>query len=665
MKALVLELVEGETLAERISRGPIAVVEALPIARQIAEALEAAHEKAIIHRDLKPANIKITPEGVVKVLDFGLAKLAEQATAPGNPPMLSMSPTITSPALMTGAGIILGTAAYMSPEQAKGREADKRSDVWAFGCVLFEMLSARRAFEGEDVAETLASVIRGEPNWRVLPGSTPLSVRTLLRHCLQKDRRQRLPDAASLRFWIADALTAPVDSDLSPATGRASSPSRSWMMATGIAVLAVAATSALAVWNLRSDDPALSVARVFVGVSPASQVARALPFPNARPFRIAIALSPDGQSLVFVGAPAEERAGTGEPTVLRQLYVRTMGQLDASPIPGTEGAESPFFSPDGQSVGFWQPGSDAGGLGDLKKVRLSGGAAVPLARIALPGGISWGSHGRIVFASHRGGGLWHVSDAGGTPEELTKPDPAKGEFSHRLPDVLPGGEAVLFTIQKSLGGWDDAQVVARSLVTGTQTVLAEGAADAKYAPSGHIVYARMGALLVQRFDAKRLEVTGEPVGIVDDVMQDVNNGFQIGNSGAAQFTISRSGTLAYLVGGVSPDGLYTPVWVDRDDGAEKVLNVSGQQLGLRLRLSPNQQRVSFTSSTGIGIFDLGRETLQWFTPAPWGSPSNRAAPERRFAVWHPEGRTHVYRREREPVLDRRGRQRRRRRADPR
>src|SRR5688572_4291587 len=186
VRALVLELVDGETLADRIARGPIPLNEALAMARQIADALEAAHDKGIIHRDLKPANIKITPDGVVKVLDFGLAKLAEQATAPGNPPMLSMSPTITSPALMTGAGIILGTAAYMSPEQAKGREADKRSDVWAFGCVLFEMLSARRAFEGEDVAETLASVIRAEPNWRVLPGSTPLSVRTLLRHCLQK-----------------------------------------------------------------------------------------------------------------------------------------------------------------------------------------------------------------------------------------------------------------------------------------------------------------------------------------------------------------------------------------------------------------------------------------------------------------------------------------------
>jgi len=334
---------------------------------------------------------------------------------------------------------------------------------------------------------------------------------------------------------------------------------RRWVLAAAFTIAAAATLSALGAWNLARQS-SRAVARVLVGVSPASQIARTLDLPNARPFRSAIALSPDGQSRAFIGAlPDGDKGALRRPDAdtsaagsgARQLYVRRMDRLNATPIEGTDRAESPFFSPDGQWVGFWQAGRETPAqLGELKKVPLAGGPVVTLCRMALPAGISWAPNGRIIFANHAGGGLWQVADAGGTPEELTTPDSARGELSHRLPHVLPDGRAVLFTVLRSPGAWDDTQVAVRSLVTGEQTLLAQGAADARYVTSGHIVYARMGTLLAQPFDATRLQVTGKPVGVVQDVMQDVNSRFTIGNSGAAQFSVASNGTLAYLPGGV-------------------------------------------------------------------------------------------------------------------
>ena len=646
---LVLELVEGPTLAETLKAGPLPVEEALAVAQQIAEALDAAHQQGIVHRDLKPGNIKVREDGTIKVLDFGLAKVAEpsenaheRAAGIGRRDP-SLSPTITTPA-MTAAGIILGTAAYMSPEQAKGNPVTKTTDIWAFGCVLYEMLTGQIAFKGDGTTDTLALVVRGEPDSGLLPSTIPPGIRTLLRHCLQKEPRRRWQDAASLRIAIEDARAAPTDVATPAAITR--TVNWRWALAAAFAIVATAALSAFAAWSLARQDRPAPVARVLVGVSPASQIARALDLPNARPFRSAIALSPDGQSLVFVGGvpgasgEASRPPAPGVPasaTPARQLYLRAMDRLHAMPIEGTESADSPFFSPDGQWIGFWQAG--AGGLaqpGELKKVPLAGGPVVTLCRTALPAGISWGPHGRIIFANHVGGGLWQVADAGGTPEVLTTPNPANGELSHRLPHVLPDGNAVLFTIQRSPGGWDDAQVVVRSLVTGEQKPLVNGAADARYVASGHLVYARMGTLLAAPFDVTRLAVTGEPVGVVNDVMQDVNSRFTIGNSGAAQFSVASNGTLAYLPGGIAPDGIYVSVWVDRN-GVDTEVGLPPRSFASRSRISPDARRIAFPSLEGIGIFDVARQSFQLLRSSAWGQPTIRSASELRFVAWHPDG----------------------------
>jgi serine/threonine-protein kinase len=533
----------------------------------------------------------------------------------------------------------------MSPEQAKGNPVTRTTDIWAFGCVLYEMLTGRVPFKGDSTTDTLALIVRGEPDFGLLPSTTPPQVRALLRHCLDKDQRRRWPDAGSLRIAIEDARAAPTDVATRAELTRPWSWRRSIVAA--FVLVAAAVLSALGAWRLARQEPPRAVARVLIGVSPASQIARTLEVPNARPFRSAIALSPDGQSLAFIGAPtdgptdASRRPAASVSTArtrVRQLYLRRMDQfnLQATPIEGTERAENPFFSPDGQWVGFWQAASDTLQSGELKKVPLAGGPIVTICRTALPAGISWGPNGRIIFANHGGGGLWQVADAGGTPEALTTPDSARGELSHRLPHVLPDGRAVLFTIQRSPGGWDDMQVAVRSLVTGEQKVLVEAATDARYVTSGHVVYARSGTLLAQPFDAARLEVTGKPVGVIDGVMHDVNSPFTIGNSGAAQLSVASNGTLAYLPGGAAPEGDYIPVWVDRS-GVDTEVGIPSRSVAGRPRMSPDGRRIAFPVLEGIGIFDLARQSFQILTSSAWGSPAIRSAPERRFVTWHPDG----------------------------
>ena len=342
------------------------------------------------------------------------------------------------------------------------------------------MLTGRPAFAADGTTATLALVARGELDFGLLPPTTPLAICTLLRHCLDREPRRRWPDAGSLRIAIEDARS--VSSEVATPAGARGQ--RSWrrMIAPAFVALIAAALSALGVWSLVRPGPR-PIARVLVDVSPASQIARTLNFPNARPFRSAIALSPDGQSLAFIGT-----AGSGA----RLLYVRQLDRFHATPVEGTDRAESPFFSPDGKWVGFGRLARIAGQLavGDLKKVLVAGGPVVTVCRTALPAGLSWAPNGHIIFANHVGGGLWQVADSGGTPRPLTTPDLATGALSHRLPHVLPDGRAVLFTIQRSPGGWDDTQVAVLSLVTGEQKVLVENAADARYVASGHVVYAR-------------------------------------------------------------------------------------------------------------------------------------------------------------------------------
>jgi eukaryotic-like serine/threonine-protein kinase len=394
---LIMELVSGETLADRIKReGAIPVDEALKIAIQIAEALEAAHEKGIIHRDLKPANVKVTPEGKVKVLDFGLAKAFAGDTTNSNP---SQSPTLSAVATMQG--VLLGTAAYMSPEQARGKVVDKRTDIWAFGCVLYELLTGKQAFVGDDITEILAAVVKSEPDWRALPPTTPAKIRDLLRRCLHKDKTLRMQAAGDARIEIQEALAAPPTTEpVSLVPGRLVG----WRLPVlvGLAVLIAAAVAGLAVWNLR-PMPAKPVSRTVITLPPGDQLA-AMDHP-------AIAISPDGSKLAYVAF----HAGT------RQIFLRALDDLQATPLAGTEEANTPFFSPDGQWLGFF-----AGGK--LKKIPVRGGTALTLGNAAGPRGGAWSETGRIIFTPSNSSALEQIPDAGGVPEALTHLD--QGDTGH-------------------------------------------------------------------------------------------------------------------------------------------------------------------------------------------------------------------------------------------
>ena len=482
MRALVMEFVEGEDLSQRIARGPIPLDDALPIARQMAEALEVAHEQGIVHRDLKPANIKVTPDGVVKVLDFGLAKLT-QVQAVATPAHVTESPTITSPAMLTGAGMILGTAAYMSPEQAAGRPADKRSDVWAFGVVLYEMLTGKRAFDGGGVSETLAAVLRGEPDWDALPATTPAPIDKLLRGCLQKDRKERVPDIAVARFEIKDALAMRGASRLrAEGLVAATEPRPRWRRALPAAAAAVV-TGALVgavMWTFDTPLPPPPVTRFAFMLGEGQQ------FTNAG--RQLIAISPDGAQMVYVAN--------------RQLFLRLLSDFQARPIPGTENAQgvsNPAFSPDGRSIAFWSAADRT-----LKTIAVSGGTAVMICPAENPTGMSWGEDG-ILFGGQGSTGIMRVPANGGQPELLI--DVKDGELAYG-PRRLPGSEWVMFTIgaTPTAEGWDNAQIVVQSSKSGERRTLVSGGSDARYASTGHITYAVGGiifAVPVRSREARR------------------------------------------------------------------------------------------------------------------------------------------------------------------
>ena len=468
VRALVMELVEGEDLSQHIVRGPIPIDEALPIARQIAEALEAAHEQGIIHRDLKPANIKLRPDGTVKVLDFGLAKLVQPQAATSHAD-LTASPTITSPAMMTGMGVILGTAAYMSPEQAKGREADKRSDIWAFGCVLYEMLTGQQPFAGDDVSDTLANVLKREPDFSVLPAGVPPAIRALVQRCLAKDRRKRIADIGVAQFLLTEPAglddgdcgtssgSAGTHPQASPRDGDGGTPDRDRRRYGGV------------------DPQAGGHSALTSGPIHRSTTGRAavLERSRARSWRSRLTVA----QLVYVAN--------------LQLYRRSIGELEAQPILGTNLlAIYPVFSPDGGSIAFY-----AGSDGTLKQIPVSGGTPATIARAGPPFGMSWGEDG-IVFG---GGpdGILRVSPKGGAPEQLVSVD--ADQLAHG-PQILPGGKSVLFTLATGTdaGRWDAAQIVVQSLTSRERKTIINGGSDGRYVPSGHLIYAVSGSLFAVR-----------------------------------------------------------------------------------------------------------------------------------------------------------------------
>jgi serine/threonine-protein kinase len=568
---LVMELVEGPTLAERIASGPIPLEESLHIARQIGDALEAAHEKGIVHRDLKPANVKITPEGVVKVLDFGLAKLAEPA------PIGQCEATLTaSPA--TCAGVILGTAAYMSPEQARGMTVDKRADIWAFGVVLYEMLTGRRLFDGASVTDCLAAVLTKEPEWE----RVPVKARSLLRSCLEKDPKRRLRD-------VGDAWRLLEDAPAQQAAARSRLP---WAVAGVLAVIAIALGAALLRFTRPTEHPSV---RLDLDLGPDVSLGSSI--------GPAVILSPDGSRLVFVSQGSD---GT------RRLFTRRLDQPKAARLSGTEGGYAPFFSPDGEWVGFFSRGK-------LKKARIDGGEPITLCDAPVGRGASWGEDGNIIAALDAQAGLSQVPTEGGRAIPLTEPGP--GQNSHRWPQVLPRAKGVLFTTSFQYGNFDDSAIAVMSRTDHTWKIVLEHAGMyPRYLPSGHLIYVNKGTLFAMPFDIDTREVRG-PATPLREVSSDPNFGF-------AQLDFSGSGTLAYRTGGT--DRLRTIQWLDGTGRTTPL--VSEPASYMFLRLSPDGGSLAFMvnqGSTGdLRIYDLQRGSTTRLTNGIVAT----------HPVWSPDGR---------------------------
>jgi Tol biopolymer transport system component len=590
--ALVLELVDGLTLDDRIAQGPLPLDEAVPIAKQIAQALEAAHEQGIIHRDLKPANITLRPDGTVKVLDFGLAKLADPLA--NGAVTLSQSPTITTPA-MTQTGVILGTAAYMSPEQAKGQAVDKRTDVWAFGCVLYEMLTGTRAFKGDGVSDTLAAVIKTEPDWRALPREVPDHIRFLLTRCLAKERTSRISDAATARFLLSETWGASSDDNV---VGRRRSRA---VWTTGvIAALSVAAGAGLMTVIARRLAVEQPVTRLDVVTRPTADA-------------FSFAVSADGRQLAFV---ANGEHGS-------QLWVRSLDQISATPLAGTEGGVQPFWAPDGRALGFFADGK-------LKRIDLmTGGVPLVLADAPLPRGGTWNADGTIVFAATTTAPLMRVADTGSGVRAVTRL--ARGQGSHRWPQFLPDGHRVLFLV--ATGSPETRGIYVASIDDGTlrRVIPAEVAASAV---DGYLLLVTHGVLSAYPFDVSHATVIGDPIPVARSV------GSDDGTSRSA-FSVSTT-ILAYRPSATTRRQLQ---WLDRTGTVRGAIGPPDEHAPSTLELSPDGQRVAVLrlvdGNNDVWLIDSrGVPSRFTFDPAFDSQP-----------VWSPDGGRVVFRSTRNGVYD--------------
>jgi len=596
---LVLELAEGETLADRLARGPIPVREALRIADQIAAALAAAHEKGIIHRDLKPANVKITPAGTVKVLDFGLAKVWEPQATEGME--LTHSPTIT--AHMTSAGTILGTAGYMSPEQARGTDVDKRTDIWSFGCVLLEMLTGRQVFEGKTVTDVIASVVAREPSWERLPAETPRAVRRLLRRCLEKDADRRLRDIADVKLEIDEAFAAPestesVERGAAPARGRL----RLWQAIAATAILSAAALGFL-LWRAGTLPP--RVIRATIAAPPGTSFDLEMSNPGL------VAVSPDGRRLAF-----SANDGNGA----TRLWLRDLDDVEARPVAGTDGAAYPFWSPDGRFVAFF--------AGDkLKKIEATGGPAITLCAATNGKGGTWNEKGVIIFAPSSSSPLFRVSAAGGEATPITEVDTERFN-GHRFPQFLPDGDHFVFLARAGMAGETDSQVMVGSLSGGTIEELFPSASNAVYA-GGHLFFVIEHTLMARRFDASRRELEGDMFPVAENVLA--------GPSAArGVFALSSdANVLVYHTGTLS--GASTLQLLDRE--GKRLEQIGEQDAYTEARLSPDGETAVVSILDGDGsnqdlwLIDIARGLRDRFTFDPgteW------------LAVWSPDGKRIVF-----------------------